>query len=70
MVKTWSIAYTSGTKVLHLDAPELTMKLWTDGYQFAKANVKITSRRRGNKFFYRSSTAQSIDESNDYDSFT
>lgn len=72
MVETWAILYTSGIKTTHFDAPELTLAIWTKGYQFAKSDAKITSRRRGNTIIYRSTTLSSIDDSTnwpDFDSF-
>lgn len=69
MVKSWSRAYTSGLKTVILDAPELPLKLWTAGYNWAEENVKITNRRRGNKIIYRSSTVQTIDDSTNWQCF-
>lgn len=49
--------------------PEIPLKMWTKGYQFAKANVKITSRRSGNKIVYRSAIAETIKDSLEWKNF-
>lgn len=71
MTKEWSIKYISSVKTVYLDAPELTLPLWTAGYLWARANNKISSRKRGNFIIYRSilSFIETIDDSNDWDSF-
>lgn len=60
MVETWSKRYTTGIKSTNPDAPEIELQQWTAGYQFAKANTKISSRRRGNKIVYRSATVDDV----------
>lgn len=72
MVESWSNAYVSGLDSIAKDAPHIEMKMWTEGYNFAKANGKVTSRRRGNTIIYRSFCAETIDDSTewpDFDSF-
>lgn len=72
MVKTWSIEYTSEINTVNFDAAKIELPMWTNGYQFAKSNQKITSRRKGNKIIYRSSVSVNIDDSTnwpDFDSF-
>lgn len=68
MVNTWSLLYANGTKTFN-EAPELTLDLWTAGYNWAKENIKITSRRRGGRIIYRSSTTETIDESTNWECF-
>lgn len=72
MIETWGISYTTGLSELNLDAPELPLKMWTKGYQLAKENVKITSRRTGSKMVYRCAKSDNIVDSigcDDFDSF-
>lgn len=71
MVKTWTLFYVESYKTFN-ETPELTLKLWTEGYNWAKENQKITSRRRGNLIVYRSSKTDTFDDSNawtDFDCF-
>lgn len=72
MISTWTMEYASGLKTVTIDAPEIKLDLWTKGYQFAKTNVKVTSRRHGSHIIYRSTSSDKIDDStdwNDFDSF-
>lgn len=69
MIETWSNAYVSGHKTIELHGPKIELKMWTEGYNFAKANVKITSRRQGNTIVYRSALSQNNDDSTDWDNF-
>lgn len=68
MVEAWNISYTSGMKSINIDAPEITLNLWTKGYQFAKSNAKITSVRRGNQIVYRTGK-DGIDDTTDFEDF-
>lgn len=69
MLHSWSLAYIDGKNVVHSEAPEITLKLWTDGYNWAKEKIKIKSSRRDSKIIYRSSTADTIDDSFDWPNF-
>lgn len=69
MVRTWSMEYSSGLKSVTSDAPEITLAMWTKGYQFAKKNGKITSKRRGNSIIYRSANSDTINDTLDWDDF-
>lgn len=72
MINSWTMEYVSGIKAVTIDAPEIKLDLWTKGYQFAKANVKVTSRKNGAHIIYRSTAIDKIDDStdwNDFDSF-
>lgn len=69
MIETWSGAYVANQKVVHLEAPEIELKLCTDGYNFAKENLKITTRRRGNLIVYRTWLTDTIDDSTDFVDF-
>lgn len=69
MVASWSMQYSSGVKTITLNAPEIPLDMWTKGYQFAKANSKITSHRKGAIMIYRSAMSDSINDSSDWDSF-
>lgn len=68
MVKTWSLHYATGIKVI-AEAPEVTLVLWTEGYNWAKSNIKITSRRHGSTIVYRSSTADTVHDSINWQCF-
>ncbi|XP_055307394.1 uncharacterized protein LOC129571604 [Sitodiplosis mosellana] len=52
MIQQWSIEYSSGLNVINFAAPNIELEQWTDGYNFAKSNVKITSKRSGNYVTY------------------
>lgn len=71
MVETWSISYTSGMKPVNIDAPAITLALWTKGYHFAKSNEKITSTRRGNRIVYHTGNTEAGNsvEFDDFDDF-
>lgn len=69
MIETWSISITPGLSEVNNDAPDLPLKKWTEGYQFAKPNHKITSRRSGNKIVHRSSISQTIVDSIEWEDF-
>lgn len=69
MIETWSISITPGLSEVNSDAPELPLNKWTEGYQFAKSNSKITSRRSANKVIYRSATSQTVVDSIEWENF-
>lgn len=69
MVQAWSLEYTTGDKIVATESADIELKMWTAGYQFAKSNVKITSRRRGNTIIYRTAQAERVDDSTDWDDF-
>lgn len=52
MVKQWSIEYSSELNKINLGAPHVKLDIWTQGYNFARSNVKITSTRSPNKIVY------------------
>lgn len=53
MLKQWSIEYTSGLNTIRYSgAPTLDLDIWTNGYNFARSNIKITSVRNGNEVVY------------------
>lgn len=43
MVKQWSTMYESGLNDVNNNDPKIDLKLWTDGYNWAKSNVKFKS---------------------------
>lgn len=52
MVEQWSVEYTSNLNSVNNDAPKTELSLWTNGYGFARSNVKIKSKRDGNEITY------------------
>lgn len=52
MTKQWSIEYKSGLNELNLGSPNIQMKLWTSGYQFARSDVAVKGSRRSGKVIY------------------
>lgn len=52
MVEQWSIEYTSNLNSVNNGAPKIDLSLWTNGYNFARSNVKIKSKRNGNEITY------------------
>jgi len=51
-LKQWSIEYKSGLNSINWCDPQIDLSCWTDGYNFARSNIKITSTKRGNKITY------------------
>lgn len=52
MVEQWSIEYTSNLNSVNNGAPKIELSLWTNGYNFARSNAKIRSKRNGNEITY------------------
>lgn len=52
MITQLSVEYASGLNTVARDNPNIALKLWTDGYNFARSNTKITNARRGNRTTY------------------
>lgn len=52
MVEQWSTEYSSGLNTLNSGAPKIELNSWTDGYNFARSNIKITSEQKENKIIY------------------
>lgn len=52
MVEQWSVEYTTNLNSINNDAPKISLSLWTNGYNFARSNVKIKSKREGNEITY------------------
>lgn len=53
MVHQWSVEYSSGLNKINMGAPTIELKMWTEGYNFARSNVKVVSERHGNQIIYR-----------------
>lgn len=53
MVKQWGFEYKSGLNKIHNDSPNIDLKLWTDGYNWAKSNVKFHCVAEANKIIHR-----------------
>lgn len=69
MIESWSDAYVSGIDIVTMNAPKIELNMWTEVYNFAKANTKILSRRRGNTVVYRSWSTDIVDESTEWSDF-
>lgn len=52
MVKQWSLEYDENLNSVNTGDPEIGLKWWTAGYQFAQSNTKITESRSGNQSIY------------------
>lgn len=52
MIEQWSVEYSSGLNKINNGAPNIELEWWTNGYNFARSNVSITSVRRDNKIVY------------------
>lgn len=61
MVRQWSIEYEQGLNTINLSKPDIELKWWTAGYQFARSNKKIISAKRGSQITY---TIPTTDEQN------
>lgn len=54
MLRKWSIEYQSGLNEMQHDMPNIVLKLWTDGYNWARSNVKCRTVVERNQTIYRS----------------
>lgn len=52
MLEQWSVEYTSGLNSINTGAPKIQLSTWTSGYNFARSNIKIKSKRDGNEITY------------------
>lgn len=52
MIQQWSIEYAANLNSLNLGPPKMKLEWWTDGYNFARSNVKIKTSRNGNQITY------------------
>lgn len=52
MIKQYSTEYVAGLNKRNVGQPTIELKMWTNGYNFARSNIKITSSRRGNSITY------------------
>lgn len=52
MVEQWSTEYSTGLNKINFGAPNVKLEIWTEGYNFARSNVKITSERNEGKIIY------------------
>lgn len=66
MIRQWSTEYSGNINSLNFGAPNIELSDWTNGYNFARSNIKVTSKRRGHQIFYTIPIADSTnDDSND-----
>lgn len=54
MLRKWSVEYQSGLNKMNNETPNIVLKLWTDGYNWAKSNVKSSTVIEKNQTIYRS----------------
>lgn len=52
MVEQWSIEYDSRLNTMNIGAPDIELEQWTDGYQFARSNAKISTQRSDSHIIY------------------
>lgn len=52
MIEQWSVEYTSNLNSINNGAPKIDLSLWTSGYNFARSNVKIKSKRHADEITY------------------
>lgn len=52
MIQQWSTEYSSGLNSVNFGAPKIELTEWTNGYNFARSNVKVTSKRSGHQIVY------------------
>lgn len=52
MIEQWSVEYKKCLNSINRELPEMELKHWTDGYNFARSNINITSVICGNKITY------------------
>lgn len=55
VVRQWSTEYKSGLNQMKNDNPKIDLKLWTDGYNWAKSNAKVYSLLKENRIIHSSS---------------
>lgn len=67
-VSTWSNHYVSSIKIFHTE-PEITLQLWTAGYQWAKANHNIFSSTTGDRTVYSIMQAERNSNFETFDQF-
>lgn len=71
MVEQWSVEYSTGLNKINFDAPKVKLEIWTKGYNFARSNVKITSKRSEDKIIYSiPMSTDAIDGSENYAKWT
>lgn len=52
MLEQWSVEYNSGLNSINNGAPKIQLPTWTSGYNFARSNIKIKSKRNANEITY------------------
>lgn len=65
MIRQWSDEYISDLNQINFGNPKISLCAWTDGYNFARSNVKISSTRNNGKVVYTiASTSDSVSDKN------
>lgn len=62
MIKQWSTEYTSGLNILNSGVPNIELDQWTNGYNFARSNVNVNSKRSGCQVIYTIPTGSSTND--------
>lgn len=52
MVKQWSTEYDAGLNEIHHNEPNISLEIWTKGYNWAKSNVQLTTIAEGDRCTY------------------
>lgn len=55
VVRQWSTEFESGLNYIKNDSPKIDLKLWTDGYNWARSNAKVHSFLKENLIIHSSS---------------
>lgn len=71
MVEQWSIEYNTNLNKINNGPADISLEQWTNGYNFARSDVKITSSKRSSSVVYSVPTySDAIDRSNNFGVWT
>lgn len=73
MIRQWSLEYENNLNAVNFNKPDIHLKWWTAGYQWARSDIRSTSTGRGHYITYTihsDNTENSIENSKDWTSFS